>query len=139
MEPSLEKNASKPIKTLSFRIKECTSNWVAVGMCHKKMVSNKNYGFNFGGVGHGGYLVSANGGSWSNIKAEFNNTIKSFKFSKGDVITMTIDMEKSKAVFKKKAESYELEFKKIEGDELYPCALFYYNNDEVEFLPDYKE
>ena len=31
--------------------------------------------------------------------------------------------------FKKKAEKYELDFAKIEGDPLYPCALFYYMND----------
>lgn len=92
MDPSLEKNLQKPIKIFSFRIKECTSNWVAVGMCHKNMVTSKNFGFNFGGVGHGGYLISANGGSWSNIKAEFNNSIKSFKFVKGDVITITVNL-----------------------------------------------
>jgi hypothetical protein len=27
-----------------------------------------------------------------------------------------------------------LEYEKNEGDELYLCALFYYNNDEIEFL-----
>lgn len=41
--------------------------------------------------------------------------------------------------FKKKAEKYELDFSTIPGDALYPCALFYYMNDEVEFLPNYKE
>ena len=104
-------------------------------MCHKNIVSGKNFGFNFGGVGHGGYLVSANGGSWSNIKAEFNNTIKSFKFGKGDVVRVSVDFVKNRAVFSKgnsnSNESYELEFKRVEGDELCPCVLFYYNHDEV--------
>lgn len=85
-------------------------------MCHKKIVTSKNFGFNFGGVGHGGYLVSANGGSWSNIKAEFNNSIKSFKFVKGDIITVTVNLETNKIGFSKKNDSYELDFKKIEGD-----------------------
>ena len=126
---------NKSIKKMAFRIKECTSNWVAVGMCHRSIVSGKNFGFNFGGVGHGGYLVSANGGSWSNIKAEFNNTIKSFKFGKGDVVRVSVDFVKNRAVFSKgnsnSNESYELEFKRVEGDELCPCVLFYYNHDEV--------
>ena len=52
------------------------SNWVAVGMCHRNIVASKNFGFSFGGVGHGAYLISSNGGSWSNINADLNNSIK---------------------------------------------------------------
>lgn len=67
MEPSLEKGG--PVKVFSFKIRESSSNWVAIGMCHKKIVESKGYSFNFGTIGHGGYMISANGGSWSNIKA----------------------------------------------------------------------
>jgi len=74
MEPGLEKGDS--VKDFAFKIKESTSNWVAVGMCHKNIVSSKFYGFNFSAIGHGAYMVSANGGSWSNIKPEQNNSIK---------------------------------------------------------------
>ena len=74
MEPNLEKGSK--VKTFSFKIKESTSNWVAVGMCHSKVVASKNYAFNFSNLGHGGYLVSANGGSWSNSKTDANNTVK---------------------------------------------------------------
>lgn len=45
-------------------------------MCHKNIVVSKNYGFNFSAIGHGAYMISSNGGSWSNIKAEQNNSIK---------------------------------------------------------------
>ena len=45
-------------------------------MCHKNIVVGKNYGFNFSAVGHGGYMISANGGSWSNTKFEANNCVK---------------------------------------------------------------
>lgn len=78
MEPGLENGDS--IKDFAFRIKELTSNWVAVGMCHKNIVSNKSYGFNFSSIGHGAYMVSSNGGSWSNIKAELNNSIRVLVF-----------------------------------------------------------
>ena len=47
-------------------------------------------------------------------------------------------MEGKKIQWKKKAETYEIPFQKIEGDELYPCVLFYYINDEVQFLHNYK-
>ena len=66
MEPDLEKGGK--IQNMAFKIKQCTSNWVAVGMCHKNIVASKNYGFNFSAIGHGGYMISANGGSWSNTK-----------------------------------------------------------------------
>lgn len=74
MEPSVEKGPI--IKTFAFKIKESTSNWVAVGVCHRELVKGKGYGFNFGSIGHGGYMISANGGSWSNSKIEVNNIVK---------------------------------------------------------------
>lgn len=74
MEPSIEQ--SKTVKTFYFKIKECSSNWVAVGMCHKNMVHSKNYAFNFSSLGHGGYMVSANGGTWSSSNVDFNNKVK---------------------------------------------------------------
>lgn len=54
------------------------------------------------------------------------------------MITAVVSMKDSKITFKKKAESFEVPFTTIAGDELYPCALFYYVNDEVEYLADYK-
>ncbi len=66
------------IRDIAFKIKESSSNWVAVGMCHKNIVVSKNYGFNFSSIGHGAYMVSANGGCWNNIKADQNNGIKVF-------------------------------------------------------------
>lgn len=74
MDPEIEKVGKT--KTIAFRIKQCTSNWVAVGMCHKNIVVGKSYGFNFSAIGHGGYMISANGGSWSNTKYEANNCVK---------------------------------------------------------------
>ena len=65
---------------MSFKVKESNSNWVAVGMCHKNIVKSKNYGFNFSSIGHGAYMVSANGGSWNNTKVEQNNSIKVHPF-----------------------------------------------------------
>jgi hypothetical protein len=76
MDNDLEKG--EKVKTLAFKVKHCSSNWVAVGMCHKNIVVSKSYGFNFSSIGHGGYMVSANGGSWSNSKYEQNNSVKVF-------------------------------------------------------------
>lgn len=104
MDNDLEKG--EKVKTLAFKVKHCSSNWVAVGMCHKNIVVSKNYGFNFSSIGHGGYMVSANGGSWSNSKYEQNNSVKAFKFATNDIVTMTVDMNTKKILFKKKNEKY---------------------------------
>jgi hypothetical protein len=135
MEPGVEKAAGR---SFTFKVKENSSNWLALGVCHRTVVEDKKFGFTFGSIGHGGYLVSCNGGSWSHSHLELNNTIKSFKFGKGDAVTVRVDREAKKVVFSKrgKDEKYELPIGGGEGEELHPCVLFYYINDEVEYLPD---
>ena len=54
------------------------------------------------------------------------------------MITAIVSMKDSKVTFKKKSETFDVPFTSIPGDELCPCALFYYVNDEIEYLPDYK-
>lgn len=58
---------------------------------------------------------------------------------KGDIVSVIFNILTKKMTFKKKKEIYELDFDTINGDELYPCVLFYYINDEIEFLANYKE
>lgn len=67
LEPEVKKFGET--QKMAFRIKESTSNWLAFGVCHKKIVESKSYSFVFNSTGHGGYLISSNGGSWSHIKA----------------------------------------------------------------------
>lgn len=74
MEPDIEK--FKGVKRMAFKIKETSKNWLAVGVCHKNIVVSKNYSFTFNVLGHGAYMVSSNGGSWSDTKSEANNVVK---------------------------------------------------------------
>jgi hypothetical protein len=127
MTPHLESGPT--IKKLAFKIKESSSNWVAVGMCHPKVVTSKNYGFNFSTIGHGAYMISANGGIWSHTKTEHNNSVKAFKFTKGDIIQVLTNMGDKVIIFKKNNETYQIPFETIPNDELSPCVLFYYLND----------
>ena len=53
---------------MAFKVNTACS-WLAFGVCHKNIVQSKNYSFTFNSVGHGGYLISSNGGSWSHIQA----------------------------------------------------------------------
>ena len=75
-------------------------------------------------------------GSWSSIDSGKNNTVNSFSYYVGDVIVVEYDPNETKVVFKKKGteESHTIEFEAKEDDELYLCGLFYYNNDEIEYL-----
>lgn len=108
MSPALD--VSNSVKKLAFKIKECSSNWVAVGVCHQSIVASKNYGFNFSSIGHGGFLVSANGGIWNHGRADQNNAIKGFKFGKGDIITVEVNPADGKIIFRKNKDSYTIDY-----------------------------
>ena len=41
-------------------------------------------------------------------------------------------------IFRRNNDKFTINFSTIAGDQLYPCALFYYLNDEIEFLPNHK-
>ncbi len=64
--------------------------------------------------------------------------MKAFKFTKGDIIQVIVNPLEKTIAFKKNTETYQIPFETINGDELSPCVLFYYINDEVEFLPNFK-
>lgn len=61
MEPSIQDKGNKAIK-VAFKIKENSSNWLAVGICHKKTIQSNSYQFNYSTLGHGAYMISANAG-----------------------------------------------------------------------------
>jgi hypothetical protein len=54
------------------------------------------------------------------------------------VVEVTLLPEAKKIVFRLGANSYELPYEPVAQDELHPCVLFYYMNDEVEYLPNFK-
>ena len=70
-------------------------------------------------------------GSWSSIDGSKNNTVTSFNFQKGDIITLEYEPSETKVVFRKKGteETHTVEYEQRDDDELYLCGLFYYNND----------
>ena len=75
---------------------------MAVGICHKETVTANGFHFNYASVGHGGYLISANGGSWSTLDANCNNVVNSFVFTKNDVISVYYDSADKKVTWNKK-------------------------------------
>lgn len=74
LEPNINlKTLTQPI-TFAFKINIVSStynnNWIAVGVCHKNIVVSKGYNFAFSALGHGAYMISSNGGTWSNTNAQ---------------------------------------------------------------------
>jgi hypothetical protein len=78
-------------KVMKFKILQDKNNWVSIGIAHKNIVESKNFEFSYSNIGHGAYMVGSNGNSCSNTRADANNTIKSFKFSKGDSVIVVYD------------------------------------------------
>ncbi len=55
-------------------------------MAHLNLIKNGNFNFNYTNTGHGNYLISSNGYSWSSLKPEFNSKFEPFTFTTGDTI-----------------------------------------------------
>jgi hypothetical protein len=68
-------------------------SWCGVGMCHKNTIIKNDYGFPYSTIGHGSYLISTNGGTWSNIDADKNAIVNTFSFTLDDTIICTYDPE----------------------------------------------
>lgn len=81
-------------------------------------------------------MISANGGSWSSISSTHNNVVTSFSFYKDDIIIVHYDPVASKVTFRKKdsEDKHVIDFESKSDDELHLCGLFYYSNDEIEYL-----
>jgi hypothetical protein len=44
------------------------ASWIGVGVCHINEIKKANFNFNYTNTGHGSYLISSNGYSWSSYK-----------------------------------------------------------------------
>ena len=82
-------------------------------------------------------MVSSNRGVWSNTRGEHNNRVSAFNFYTGDIIHVKVDMSRKTIMFDLNdgSDVWETTFTTIEGDKLYPCVLFYFKDDQVEYLP----
>lgn len=99
-------------------------NFVGLGVCLKNVLSSKNFKFDYNNVGHGSYLISSNGYSWSHLKKEDNIQAKSFKFVKDDIIQIELNYDAKNVTFtnKKKDEKHVLALEIPADDEIYFCV-----------------
>lgn len=76
--------------------------WVGAGICLKNHITNANFNFSYTTTGHGSYMISSNGYSWSHSQADLNSVMKSFHFNTvGDIIYLEYDPKENKIRFAK--------------------------------------
>ena len=87
MNKSLEDGDFSKPKQFSVKILASYCDWIGVGICHGKTAAEKGYKFDdFESQGHGYYMISSNGGSWSSTDPKANNIVNNWAFKGGDVI-----------------------------------------------------
>jgi len=84
----------------AFQVKNI-ANWIGFGVCLKNVLENKAFKFDYNSIGHGAYMISSNGYSWSHSSKEDNMANKSFLFANEDVIVCLFDPVKKQLTFKK--------------------------------------
>jgi hypothetical protein len=89
MEQPLNDGTSRK-KTWGIRVKKF-GGWIGIGISLHNLIKNANFHFNYTVIGHGSYLISSNGYSWSHSQKEFNSAFKSFTFVVNDVIFIEYD------------------------------------------------
>lgn len=62
------------------------ASWIGIGVCHINEIKKAKYMFQYSNTGHGNYMISSNGYSWSSYKKEFNSKFEPFSYTTGDVI-----------------------------------------------------
>ncbi len=102
-----------------------------------KKISSANYHFNYTNIGHGSYLISTNGYTWSHSVKEFNSAFKCFQFTINDVVYIEYDPQNLKLRFRKNQgnDKYELDIvSPPSGDVYHPCVNLCSTGDSVELI-----
>lgn len=65
--------------------------WIGVGLGLRTVINKAQYKFNYNTIGHGMYITSGNGYTWSHSETENNSKCQGFSFATGDLIVMVYD------------------------------------------------
>lgn len=89
-------------------------------------------------IGHGSYLISSNGYSWSHSQQSNNIAVVSFKFKQNDQIEITYDKSKISLLNKSTNQKYDLKISlnEVEEKDIYFCANLCSEGDTVQILDD---
>lgn len=98
----------------------------------------KKFKFDCNNLGHGTYLVSSNGYSWSHSKKEDNVSFKNFHFEKNDTIYIEFDPQAQVINYYKidnqQTAKFTLSVEIPPKEEVYACVNLCNKNDSVEIV-----
>lgn len=97
MEPQLSMTVRR---RWSLRVHELRE-WIGVGVGHPSILMAEKYEFDVNSLGHGYYMISHNGFTWSHDNANEQCKQRSFTFGTGDVINIEFDPLARKVRFTK--------------------------------------
>ncbi|KAL4436299.1 hypothetical protein ABPG74_015890 [Tetrahymena malaccensis] len=119
----------------AFQVKHI-ANWIGFGVCLKNVLEKKAYKFEYNNTGHGAYLISSNGYSWSHSSKEDNMANKSFVFSNDDIIICEFDYTKKLLTFKKQKTNnkFTLTLDFPENEKVVPCINLCNKGEKVEIV-----
>ncbi len=61
--------------------------WIGLGICIKSKILESGYKFHYENLGHGSYMISSNGYSWSSsVKTHNSAYFSGFSFGAGDFV-----------------------------------------------------
>jgi hypothetical protein len=138
MEPGLNDGTLRK-KNWGIRVKKF-GGWIGIGISMQGLIKAANFHFNYTVIGHGSYLISSNGYSWSHSVKEFNSAFKSFNFVVNDIVYIEYDPVALKLRFRKNEsidvkDRFELDIVAAPaGDNYHPAANLCNVNDSVEII-----
>lgn len=65
--------------------------WIGIGVCLRNKIVANNYKFTYESLGHGSYMLSSNGYTWSSSVQAMNSAYHSFSFTTGDFVILEFD------------------------------------------------
>lgn len=113
------------------------AGWVGVGICLRSLIEKANYHFNYTNIGHGSYLISSNGYSWSHSTKEMNSAFKTFQFTTNDIVYLEFDPIDNKLRFRKNTGNDKFELSIVPapvGDAYCACVNLCSTGDSVEVI-----
>lgn len=70
------------------------TGWIGIGVCIREKIVKCGYKFTYENLGHGSYLISSNGYSWSSsVKASNSAYIGNFNFTTNDYVIVEFEGE----------------------------------------------
>ncbi|CAD8110128.1 unnamed protein product [Paramecium sonneborni] len=116
-----------------FAFKILKKDWIALGICHKSLLSNQKYEVNlWEDHNHGCYLIDEQGKVYSRLNARQNNRTKNFSLSENDVIIIKVNKIKKEVEWINQSKKEQLWIANIDvSKDIYPVICLYESRIQI--------